>query len=171
MSDKDLEQVTDINKDDSEGFQGALTKAHDLNLPFLGQIEVLSMIVSEFLAKQVAYVELRDKGDIDTNRAIELGQADAMDYADIMIGNNPKYNAIDGWNDDGLAAFLLESKPQIIPADGTPQEQVAAFFMDIASNVFAIFDDGDELTQQQKTLIDSIVRSSSLMLLGVEPND
>ena len=162
-----------IDKNDGTGIALSLKNAAADGRPYLGNLDVVSDLLRDFLARQMGIVSMRDAGDIDTDTAVARGIGDCEKYADIFLGDDAAYNAVDGWNGPELATYLLETRPMVVPPDGTDEEQVAAVLMDLAQTVFAISDDlrGGDLSNEQKSAIDSAIQSTAWILSGIDAYD
>ncbi len=136
---------------------------------YLGDMETVRKILNGYAKDLVGRIASVQRSEITEKDAIEADRAQALQTANIFVGNTPGFSTIPGWNDFALPRTIQQVKG--LGTDETEPNMIVAHAMArFAISIYQAFERGGKDSDIAAQIAKS-VDSMAYWMLGVEGND
>ena len=136
---------------------------------YLGDINVARTILNNFAKDIVARIAKVQANQMTEKEALEADRAQALNTANIFVGNTAGFSVLPGWNDFALPRWIQNVKG--LAKDETDPALIVAHAMArFAISIYQAFDKGGK-DAEIAARVQSSVESMAQWMLGVEGND
>lgn len=136
---------------------------------YLGDMETVRQILNIYVRDILARIEKVKKGKMTAKEALEADRAQALNTANIFVGQTPGFQILPGWNDFALPRWIQNTKG--IGKDETDPALIVAHAMArLAISVYQAMQAGGKDAEVAARVRES-VNSMTHWMLGVEGNE
>lgn len=136
---------------------------------YLGDMETVRGLLNGYAKDIVGRIDRVQQNQMTDKEALEADRAQALNMANIFVGNTAGFSVLPGWNDFALPRWIQKTKG--LGRDETDPALIVAHAMArFAISIYQAFQAGGKNEEIAARVQDSVT-SMAQWMLGVEGND